>query len=233
MIPGTQALRGQHTTSGARRGLWGRWALATTLGELVGFLAPALAGVLVTRAVAPMGGAAAPLLTFGVLVAAGSLEGAALGFAQSRVLREAVPTIAWQRWTGATALAGVVAWVLGMLPNTLADLLGLGLGALLALWAVVAPGLLLTIGVAQWLVLRRHLPRAALWIPANALGWTLGVGATFLGATLITETMPPALAVAIGVASGVAMGMVVGVITGWALVRLVSLSTTSRGVQDW
>lgn len=200
--------------------LWRGWVLATTLGELIGFLAPALAGVVVTRALMGMEGLAAPLLTFVVLVAAGSLEGAALGYAQWRVLRHAVPAIGWRAWTGATALAAVVAWIMGMLPNTLMDATGLGMGVLIVSWIVVAPVLLLTIGVGQWLVLRRHVARAALWIPANALAWTLGVGATFLGASLVTETMPLLLAVAIGLAGGVAMGLVVGCITGGALAYL-------------
>ena len=201
--------------------LYCRWVLATALGELVGFLAPAIAGVVMTRVVIGMEGWLAPLLTLIVVVAAGSLEGAALGYAQWLVLRRALPAIGWRQWTGATALAGVLAWVLGMTPNTLVDALGLGSGALLLAWLMAAPGILLSIGTAQWLVLRRHVARAGLWIPANIAGWILGLAATFGGASLISETMPIALAVAIGVASGVLMGIVVGLVTGLALLALV------------
>jgi hypothetical protein len=35
----------------------------------------------------------------------------------------------------------------------------------------------LGIGAGEWLVLRRRLPRAALWIPATALGLAVGLGA--------------------------------------------------------
>lgn len=73
---------------------------------------------------------------------------------------------------------------------------------------------------AQWLVLRRHVPRAGLWVPANAIGWSLGVGTSILCASLVSETMPLRAAALIGLASGVAMGVVVGGVTGWALVRL-------------
>lgn len=202
------------------RALWVRWAGFTALGELVGFAAPALAGVLITRAVSGLEGAAGPLLTLLVLVVAGSFEGAALGYAQWLVLRRVIPAITWRAWTGATAGAGVLAWLLGMLPNTLQDAAGLGLGALIGLWVLVAPVILFSIGVAQWLVLRRHVARAWRWVPANALGWLLGLAATFAGAALIDAAMPAALAVAIGVASGVLMGLVVGLVTGALLVRI-------------
>ncbi|NJM06374.1 hypothetical protein HC891_09545 [Candidatus Gracilibacteria bacterium] len=202
-------------------GLFWRWVLATTLGEMLGFFAPVLAGVLLIQAVASLDRPSAALLTFCVLVAAGSLEGIALGYAQWRVLRSVLPRIGWRAWTGATALAAVLAWSLGMLPNAITDGAGLGATFMVLAWVAVAPLLLLSIGVAQWFVLRRHLSRAALWVPANALGWTLGVGATFVGAALINETMPLWMAVSIGVASGIAMGFVVGCITGWTLIRMV------------
>jgi hypothetical protein len=203
-----------------RARLWRRWIAATTLGELLGFLAPALVGVLVVGATAEIATPLGPLLLLIGLVVAGSLEGAALGFAQWLALRQALPALVWHHWTGATALAGAVAWSLGMLPPTLTDLFALDPVAQIGAWLVVAPGLLLSIGVAQWLVLRHHLPQAGGWIPANALGWTLGVGLTFLGASLVTEAMPLWMAIAIGVTSGTAMGFVVGVITGRALVGL-------------
>lgn len=202
------------------RALWLRWAGFTALGELVGFAAPALAGVLITRAVAGLDGIAGPLLTLLALLAAGSLEGAALGYAQWLVLRRVIPAISWRAWTGATAGAGLLAWLLGMLPNTLHDAAGLGMGALIGLWVLVAPVLLCSIGVAQWLVLRRHVARAWPWAPVNALGWLLGLAATFGGAALIDAATPAALAVAIGVASGALMGLVVGLVTGALLVNI-------------
>jgi hypothetical protein len=199
---------------------WRRWALYTTLGELVGFLAPALAGVLVARATNTFTTAISPVLVVLILVVAGSLEGAAVGYAQWRALRHTLPTLGWREWTGATAVAAALAWLLGMLPNTIADSLGLSIPAILLIWLVVAPTLLLSIGTAQWLMLRRYVAQAWLWIPVNAVAWLLGVLATFIGASLISETMPLALAVGIGVASGVLMGAIVGMLTGAALVWL-------------
>jgi hypothetical protein len=54
------------------------------LGELVGFIAPALAGA------ATYAADAAGLVQLVALAAAGSIEGAALGFAQSRVLKQEI-----------------------------------------------------------------------------------------------------------------------------------------------
>jgi hypothetical protein len=40
---------------------------------------------------------------------------------------------------------------------------------------VLAGGLLLaSIGLAQWLVLRRHVAGSAVWVVANALAWVAG-----------------------------------------------------------
>jgi hypothetical protein len=160
-------------------------------------------------------------------VAAGSVEGAVLGYAQWRALRLALPAVGWREWMGATAMAAALAWALGMLPNTLMDAAGVGAGGMIAAWVIVAPAILLSIGVAQWLVLRRHLPRAALWVPANIVGWILGLAPTFIGPALASETTPVWMLAAIAVASGLAMGCIVGGVTGWALLRL--LRNAGRG----
>jgi hypothetical protein len=202
--------------------LWRRWTLATMLGELIGFVAPALAGVIVVRAATALHQPVAALLTLIVLVVAGGFEGAALGWAQGSVLRRVLPALSLRRFTVATALAAMLAWLLGMLPNTVSDLLGSNMVVLIGLWIAVALPIVLSIGAAQWLVLRRYVPRSALWIPIVAGAWAIGVMATFIGASLITDTMPIAAAVAIGVGSGVLMGLVAGALSGLGLVYILS-----------
>lgn len=39
----------------------------------------------------------------------------------------------------------------------------------------------LVLGFAQWFVLGRHVARAALWMPSNALAWALGMVVVFVG----------------------------------------------------
>lgn len=132
--------------------LWLRWAGFTAMGELVGFAAPALAGVLITRAVAGLDGAAGPLLTLLALLAAGGLEGAALGYAQWLVLRRVIPTILWRAWTGATAGAGLLglaatfggaALIDAATPAALAVAIGVASGALMGLVVGLVTGALL------------------------------------------------------------------------------------------
>jgi hypothetical protein len=88
--------------------------------------------------------------------------------------------------------------------------------------AAAGLALLLSIGVAQWIVLRRHLPRAARWIVANALAWIAALPIPFavLGATASTGAVVQALA---GIAAGAAMGAVVAAVTGQALLGLLRL----------
>jgi hypothetical protein len=90
-------------------------------------------------------------------------------------------------------LGAGVAWLLGMVPSTVAALLTEGPSSgvqptpepsapvqyalALALGAVTGP----VLGLGQWLVLRRHVVRAGRWIMANAVAWALGMVVIFLG----------------------------------------------------
>ena len=200
--------------------LWRRWMLATTVGELLGFAVPALTGAAVFLAFGEPEGLAAALGFAALLVLAGAGEGAVLGTAQARVLVRAAPAVSRRAWVIATALAAALAWSIGMLPSTVIGrwqipplLIGIAV-------AVLGPVLLTSIGAAQWLVLRRSLPGAALWIPANAVAWLAGLPFTVIPSMLLPDSSPVAAFVAAGIAGGVLMGATVGAITGVALVRL-------------
>ena len=128
------------------------------------------------------------------------------------------------RWVAATAGAASVAWSIGMLPTTLADL-----GAPLdfsapGTWAVVAIGgvlLLATIPVVQWPVLgAAGVPRAWRWIPLNMAAWAIGLVFTFLPSPFVDESTPPALVFAQFAFAGVLMALTVAVVTGWGLRRM-------------
>lgn len=97
---------------------------------------------------------------------------------QYLMLRKYFPRMGW--WTLATAIS---------LPFTL---LGLRLGGLIASslgidlysrWTTVIELMLLggILGIAQWFVLRRYTHQAIWWIPANMIGWALGVFAGTFG----------------------------------------------------
>jgi hypothetical protein len=197
-----------------RRVRYRRWATATTLGELAGFAIPALVGTIVAAAGLESLAAAA------LLVLAGTGEGAVLGWAQSRALRHDLPGLSAREWTGATAAGAALAWAIGMAPSTFFELLRPLPWPLLVVLAVPAGlALLATIGAAQWLVLRRHVEGASVWVVANALGWLAGLVVVFV-AVGVAPASSPALIVAFSVLGGLGMGLTVALVTGAFLIGL-------------
>jgi hypothetical protein len=191
-----------------------RWLLRVTAGELAGFTVPALVGALTA--------ASAPAVRLPALVAAGAVEGVALGAAQAGVLRRVLPGLAAGRFVGATAVAAALAYAIAMVPVALGGRLGALPAPLLVVGAaVLGAALLATIGTAQWLVLRRVRAGTGSWVPVTALAWALGLGAfTAVATPLWQEGQPVALTVAIGVLGGLAMAATVAAVTGVAVVRL-------------
>ncbi|HZM83019.1 MAG TPA: hypothetical protein VFC19_45460 [Candidatus Limnocylindrales bacterium] len=195
---------------------WRRWMVFVTLGELAGFVAPALAGALLSAAAV---NAATTLL---VMLSAGAVEGTILGWAQASALRKDLPGLPRYRFAAATGLAAVVAYAVGMLPSTLGGRLAgvhpLILGAAAAAGAVVLLG---SIGTGQWLVLRRVVPRAGWWIAATAGAWAAGLSVFLLVATpLWQQGQPLWLTVVIGILAGALMAATVAALTGLAAARL-------------
>lgn len=195
-----------------RRRLWRRWTGVVTLGESVGFLAPVAAGV-ASESQRATTGAAAVLL-------AGAVEGAVLGWAQHRVLRQVLPGIRAARWVALTAGAAVVAYLLGFL---LAYLGGIGSALAIAAMVVVGALLLATIGAAQQVELRHHVPDSGRWVRWTVLAWLLGLATFFAVAPPLWHAGQPAgVAIAIGAVAGVAMAFVQAAVTGVGLLRLLA-----------
>ncbi|QIN84704.1 hypothetical protein GBA63_20155 [Rubrobacter tropicus] len=221
------------TKRGGATGVWARWVIANSLAETVGLgSALGIGVVLFPYLQAP--GVLAALTTAAAAILAGTLiEGAVVGTAQWFVLRRPLPDIRWRSWALATAVGAFIAWTAGMLPVTLlgADTeAGAGGAAEPSAAAVyglaAAMGLLAgtILGTPQWLVLRRHVPRAALWIPANALAWAPGMVMAFVAADFLFSGSPGATIVLLAIATLAAIGAVVGAIHGLALVWLLRLA---------
>ncbi|WP_093588833.1 hypothetical protein [Lentzea waywayandensis] len=196
----------------AAREIWQSWFRWTTAGEFAGFLAPALVGALTSS----------PQL----LVLAGVIEGAVLGAAQAVVLRRVDHAPQARSWIGATALAAGFAWAVAMLAVHNGERLNtLPLVAVLPIATVAGAGVLLSLGTAQWYLLRHHFPGAHLWIWANALAW----GAGLLVFTAVTTPLwqpgqSPALIALIGAFGGLLMASTMAAITGSALIRLTRMT---------
>jgi hypothetical protein len=211
-----------HVTRRPLRHVWRSWVLATAAGEVIGFAVPAIAGAVAFRLIGEPDRAAPALAFYVLLLAAGAGEGAILGTAQSLVLRRVLPSVSPRAWVGATAAAAGAAWALGLLPSTVDALVPLQPALLVAAWVALAPPLLCSIGVAQWLVLRRHVDGTGRWVTANVLGWLLGLPVTFVGPALVPNGSPPVVWAGVFIVSGLLMGAVVGVVTAVALRRILA-----------
>jgi hypothetical protein len=179
-----------------------RWMLLVTAAEALGYLAPTLAGIAVTRA------QLAPTAELVALAAAGFVEGFALGSGQARALPFRVARLRYALLTGAAASAvwaSVMALMLAPHPLVLAPVVAVvGLGA---------------IGSAQWLELRRHVTGAARWIGWTALAWSAALPLSFLPGPFVDEATPLPAHLALWALGGVLMAAVMAVITWQAVAR--------------
>lgn len=219
-------------------GLWLRWVLANSLAETVGLgSAFGIGAILFPYLNEP--GILVALATVAVAVLAGTLvEGTVVGTAQWLVLRAPFPAMRWRAWVLATAVGAFIAWASGMLPTTLLSAssdegggpapsepsaaMVYGMAALMGLVA----GTIL--GTPQWLVLRRHVRRAAIWILANALAWVPGMVLAFVAADFIFSAGIGMITIVLAIATLMAIGAVVGAIHGLALVWLTRRTYNGR-----
>ncbi|MDR6436744.1 hypothetical protein J2790_001865 [Paenarthrobacter nicotinovorans] len=121
----------------------GRWVLAVTAGEAIGFMVPAAIGGMMALAAAPA------WAVYPVMIAAGACEGALLGLGQSIGFGPLV--VPRSLWVAATAAGAAVAWSIGMLPSTLSGFdasspgtlpwIGIGAGLPMALTVAALTGL--------------------------------------------------------------------------------------------
>ena len=198
------------------------WIAANALGEVLGLGVAALIAVAVAQA-HTFSPAEEILVVTAAFLVIGAYEGAIIGAAQWLVLRRLLPSVGAKRWIGATVAGAVIAWMLGRIPSALADWTNVSGGAgqrepgpaMLIVLSAAAGALLGSIlGVAQWVVLRRHVRRAGLWIGANVLAWAAGMPLIFLAAGL-PEAHASMLSVAALLLVTVAVaGAVVGAIEG-------------------
>jgi hypothetical protein len=223
-----------------RRGwqLWWRWVLANAVSEAIGLTVTAVVAIAATLTLESKGTPRfASLAVAALIILAGTFEGLVVGLTQWLVLRQALANLSGKLWVKATALSASIAWTLGMAPSTImsftetattdvqvqpSDSVIYGLSALMGLV------LGLIFGAAQFLVLRRHLPRAGWWAPANSLAWAIAMPIIFVGAGLVPEGGVGWLALLIGLTTGAVAGAVVGIINGLFLTWLLSLAHAKR-----
>ncbi|MGK8491384.1 hypothetical protein ACRS5S_06440 [Nocardia asiatica] len=199
----------------ARRDLVRRWFVAVTIGEALGFAAPASAGALTADS--------APGVIAVALLMAGAVEGGVLGWCQARVLRGRLRDFPARDWVAATVVGAVVGWTVGLIFLFHGErVLDWPIGIQAPMVSAGAAVMMFALGVAQWYVLRQWSDRAVLWIWANAVGWITGLIA-FLMVTgpLWRPGQSSVVTAVIGVFAGLVMAAVMAATTGAFLVRIV------------
>lgn len=213
-MPPTRRAPGVWVPGGrASSGFLRRWVGWVTLGETVGFLVPALAGI-----VASLLGLSV-VATHVLVSLAGSGEGALLGVAQATALVRSSVRVPVRHWTAVTAVAASFAWAIGMVPVSTGGILPSTAGGVVAT-VVGGLALLVSIPLAQWFVLRRVAPRAWRWIPVNVGAWTVGISATLLPSPLVDESTGTSRLLLLYGSAGLVMAFVVAVLTGLGLRRI-------------
>jgi hypothetical protein len=211
--------------------LWTRWTLANAFSEMIGLgLTFAITGLYFSTA-GEGTTIAGILLSFVVAVASGAVEATFVGLAQWWAMRPRFPSIGRFEWWRGTFIGALIAYVLGYLPSTIMSMgetTGSGSSATEpAQWIV----LLLAVGMgavggavlsfAQWLVLRKKVQHAGIWIPANMLAWAFGMPIIFWGIDMAFKMSALWQSILLMAGTLFIAGAVVGGVHGLFLIRLV------------
>ena len=211
-----------------------QWIRANGWAEAAGLGTTFFVGTQLAPTLEHASGPFAILLTALLAVLLGTvLEGVIVGLAQGKVLHRRFAAIAVKDWVIASAIGAGLAWLIGMIPSTLMSLMepvgseasfeepGPLVQYLLAAGLGLVAGPIL--GVAQWIVLRKHVARSISWLWANALAWAVGMPLVFVGMDLVPwDGSAMAQGVAI-YAVCLLVGFIVGAIHGLFLLRLTRL----------
>ena len=184
---------------------WGfglRWVLATSVGWVVGFAAcETLRAIAEFLAHPPTDGA---------------VIGIFIGIAQWLILKGRIHRAGW--WILATIIGFGLGKAVGdAVAQAVTGALGFGLDG-----AVIGSSL----GVAQWLVLRRHVAQASWWMLASSVAWAVGWSVI----RIIDETAggPGGMAYVIGATGAAAAGAITGATLIWLLRRRSASGAPSR-----
>jgi uncharacterized protein YbjT (DUF2867 family) len=201
------------------------WVWRLGLGEMLGITAAAVVALSFMAAFGVPTSLAMGLAFLACMVAAGAIEGWLLGAIPGVMLEGIFPGFPVRRFTVATMLTGMLGWLLGMLPSTLMTEV-MATGPEPAILDVIAVSVLggamggTVIGLAQWLTMRRHVPKSARWIVATALGWALALPLDMLAGMLPSESSSALMVVAVALLFGLAAGVMVALPTGLLVIDL-------------
>lgn len=177
------------------RGFYLQWVLASAIGFGVG----AILGM-VMAIYADINTPVAFAISFGIVF------GAVGGLAQWLILRRHIPEVGL--WAPASALGFMIT-------------IGISASMDQSVWFLFIPVFAVTVGLVQWLILRKQGVPVGWWLAANLLGSLLGMALSYPALTAIqAERYAGAVFVMILFGFGAAFGIGLGVTTGGALVWL-------------
>jgi hypothetical protein len=118
----------------------------------------------------------------------------------------------WRLWLAWMLMSTIGVAAVFVLTSAVAMLVGAVLGGGAEDKVPFVPFVGFSFGVMQWLVLRRHIPRAGWWVLASTAGWIAGLGVPAVVFKVVEGIAPGAIepevfAVAFFVAVGTAVGM--------------------------
>lgn len=189
-----------------------RWLLLVTLGEMLGFVVPALTGIALAKLAA---GGAVEVIALGL---AGACEGLLLGAAQAWAWPLPVRRA---RYALLTAGAAGLVWVCAMSLVQLIATEGVSRAMVIACAVATALVGLVSMGGAQWLELRHHAPRAWRFILWTALAWALALPLSFAPGPFVDASTPLMPQVALWTLGGALMALVMSMVTWLGVRRLV------------
>ncbi len=211
--------------------LWLRWVFANSIAELVGLGSTFAIGFGLFSGLAESPGILPAILSAFLMTSSGVIEGAVVGWLQWWAMRTAFADLTRRSWIRATVIGALIAWFLGSMPMTIANLASSGqeqatqvpetsLVLIMAGAMGLAAGLVLA--YPQWRVLRRLTDKAWLWLPANGLAWAVGMPLVFMAVDLASSRTSLCVGIAIMATALGLTGAVVGAIHGMVLVNLTS-----------
>jgi hypothetical protein len=200
------------TGAHAPEGAWRKWFTIVAVGEFVGFAVPLIAGVVASQAF-DIGGFA----LWGIVLAAGTVEGLILGVAQASALKHLAPSVNSTLWVVATVAGAAIAWGFMWLIPTYWDR-GEPAGIIAGISFLAIPVALLALTVPQAEVLNLAKVRLPyLWLAYGTLAWTVAVPLVFLGGLFVDDSSSTAAVLAAFGAGGVLMALAYAAISGWAI----------------
>jgi hypothetical protein len=173
------------------------------------------------------------LLTgWSIVVAAGLIEGLALGVAQSTGLSAWLPGRLRTRWLLVTLAVAGLGWAGASAPAMLAADTGPEPPLAVILAGAVGLGIAMgaVLGAAQAWVMHRQVPHPWRWVTANMAAWAVAMPIIFVGAGLTGADWPLAAVAASGTVTGLTTGAALGLVSGLLLPSLAGIPASGRVV---